>query len=76
LADFLCRAFAANAAASGADQRTEGGGWSGAKGGELRIDGPGQHVLERSALTVSRHGEPGLNHCSGLQRGSLEAARH
>ncbi|CAM9329548.1 unnamed protein product [Choristocarpus tenellus] len=36
----------------GVDQRTESGGWSGAKGGEITIDQPGQHVLERSSVVV------------------------
>jgi predicted ABC-class ATPase len=56
LADFLCRAFSSSAQAMGADQRVEAGGWSGSKGGELRIDTPGQHVLERSAVKVDAMG--------------------
>ena len=30
-----------------ADQRTEGNGWSGGKGGDLRMEKPGQSVLVR-----------------------------
>lgn len=44
---------------AGADQRTQGGGWSGAKGGEITIDQPGQHILERSSV-VLRDGDGGL----------------
>ncbi len=51
--DFLTRRFAAGARDAGADRRTEEGGWQGPKGGELLIDTPGQHVLERSAVVVT-----------------------
>ena len=54
LADFLARAFARNCVASGADQGQGGGGggYHSAKGGDLKIDGPSQHVLERTAVMV------------------------
>ncbi|CAN0599522.1 unnamed protein product, partial [Laminaria digitata] len=59
LCDFLTRRFLAAAQQAGADQRTQGGGWSGAKGGEITIDQPGQHVLERSSVVVSGGGGDG-----------------
>ena len=31
-----------------------GGGWHGSKGGDIRIDKPSQHVLERSSVVVTR----------------------
>ena len=31
-----------------------GGGWHGSKGGDIRIDKPCQHVLERSSVVVTR----------------------
>ena len=36
-----------------ADVRTESGGWHGNKGGEMTVDVPGQHVLERTACSIS-----------------------
>ena len=36
----------------GADVRTQGGGWKGAKGGEILIDCPNQFVLERTSVSV------------------------
>ncbi len=33
--------------------RTEGGGWKGNKGGEMTVDAPGQHVLERTSCSIS-----------------------
>jgi hypothetical protein len=35
------------------DVRTASGGWGGAKGGELQIDKPSQHVLPRTSVIVS-----------------------
>lgn len=34
-----------------------GGGWSAAKGGELGIDNPGQHVLMRTSCVVTPAGD-------------------
>ena len=51
--DYHARRFASRARQAGADRRTEEGGWQGPKGGELLIDAPGQHVLERSAVVVT-----------------------
>lgn len=33
--------------------RTEDGGWKGNKGGEMTVDVPGQHVLERTSCSIS-----------------------
>lgn len=44
-------------ARGGLDQRQGGGGWSSAKGGELGIDRPGQHVLPRSSCIVNEAGD-------------------
>lgn len=52
LCDFLTRRFLEAAKRVGADKRTQSGGWSGAKGGEITIDEPGQHILERSSVLV------------------------
>lgn len=53
LRDLIARRFARDAKLAGVDQRTETGGWHGGKGGEVTIDGPGQYVLERSAVVVT-----------------------
>ena len=53
LRDFLTRRFHASAKRAGVDQRaSEGGGWHGPKGGDLLVDLPGQHVLERSCVII------------------------
>lgn len=52
LCDFLTRRFLDAARQAGADQRTQSGGWSGAKGGEITIDEPGQHILERTSVGI------------------------
>ena len=52
LRDFLTRQFCAASKQLGADQRKEEGGWGGSKGGELLIDLPGQHVLERTSVQI------------------------
>lgn len=56
LGDFLTRAFAAAAGDMGLDRRTEGGGYHGPKGGELRIDAPGQVGTESTTLGYLRTG--------------------
>ena len=56
-ADFLGRAFARCSAAAGSDQRTDGGGYNSNKGGELRIDIPSQHVLERTNVQMNSAGD-------------------
>lgn len=49
----MTRRFLEAAKQVGADKRTQSGGWSGAKGGEITIDEPGQHILERSSVLVN-----------------------
>lgn len=44
LCDYLTRRFGAVVKRAGADVRTQSGGWGGAKGGEMSVDQPGQHV--------------------------------
>ena len=57
LADFLARGFHAVVQRGGLDQRQGGGGWSSAKGGELGIDRPGQHVLQRTSVIINETGD-------------------
>lgn len=38
---------------TGGDVRQQSGGWQGAKGGEMTVDMPGQHVLERTSILIS-----------------------
>ena len=81
-ADFLARLFARTVARSGASRRTGSGGWSGAKGGDLTIETPGQHVLDRTSVFFGQgaaSGEGGFveaRFCVGLPaRGrSIEGA--
>jgi len=54
LRDWLTRRFHAAAKRAGVDQRSGEGGWHGPKGGELLVDLPGQHVLDRSSVVVDR----------------------
>jgi len=56
LSDYLNRALSAACIGLGADQAAGGGGWSGAKGGDIRIEAPGQNVLEQSAVVVDASG--------------------
>ncbi|CAM9584925.1 unnamed protein product, partial [Chrysoparadoxa australica] len=56
LCDFITRAFCHSARKMGADQRTERGGWHGVKGGEITMDEPGQHILERTSVLVGSDG--------------------
>jgi predicted ABC-class ATPase len=53
LCDFLQRSFVASARRDKADVKEGGGGWGGAKGGQIRMDEPGQHVLNRTAVQIS-----------------------
>jgi len=52
LADFLSRRFAEVANELGADQKAQSASWGGAKGGDVRIDRPWQHVLERTSVMI------------------------
>ncbi|KAK9844049.1 hypothetical protein WJX81_003003 [Elliptochloris bilobata] len=54
--DFLTRAFGAAIASAGADARAQAGGWHGEKGGEMTVDMPGQHVLERTSVVINDQG--------------------
>ena len=55
LCDWLARAFGARVAGQRLDVRSDGGGsWHGAKGGEVHMDAPAQHVLERTAVVLRR----------------------
>lgn len=56
LSDYLNRALSAACISLGADQAASGGGWSGAKGGDIQISCPGQNVLEQSAVVVDASG--------------------
>ena len=54
--DFLTRQFWRIAHETELDRRFAGHGWHGSKGGDITIDKPGQHVLERtSCLLVDDH---------------------
>ena len=53
MADFLSRHMCELISQGGADQRSGGSGWSGAKGGELRMEKPGQAVLERTSVQIN-----------------------
>ncbi|RLN98026.1 hypothetical protein BBJ28_00016316, partial [Nothophytophthora sp. Chile5] len=57
LCDYLTRQFAASARSAGADAKTVSSSWQGAKGGDISIDAPGQHVLERSSVMVLAGGD-------------------
>ena len=43
------------------DELAEEGGWGGSKGGELLIDLPGQHVLERTSVQIVGDAGPALD---------------
>lgn len=53
LCDYLTRSFGEAVSAAGANVRTEGGGWHGQKGGEMTVDIPGQHVLQRTSCMIT-----------------------
>lgn len=53
LADYFTRCFWKAAHAKGTDKSSSGKGWSGPKGGNMSIDKPGQHVLERTSVIVT-----------------------
>ncbi|KAE8990453.1 hypothetical protein PR003_g21728 [Phytophthora rubi] len=57
LCDYLTRTFAASARRCGADAKTVSNSWQGAKGGDISIDTPGQHVIERSSVNVLANGD-------------------
>ncbi|GMH39200.1 hypothetical protein BSKO_07098 [Bryopsis sp. KO-2023] len=53
LCDYMTRRFGSVVRSAGADVRTQSGGWGGAKGGEMSVDQPGQHVIERSSVNIT-----------------------
>ena len=66
LSDFITRAFCAAVKKYNADIRTGGNGWHGAKGGDLLMDCPGQHVLERTSVIVDDGGNVEARFTIGL----------
>ena len=56
LADYILRRLHRVCQERKYDQKLKGGGWAGAKGGQLEVDAPGQHVLERTAVIVDKDG--------------------
>lgn len=51
-ADYIWRQVYAKCQALGTEKSMGGGGWSGPKGGDLRVLAPTQHVVESSAVSV------------------------
>lgn len=56
LCDYLTRKFAESARLAGADAKAVSHSWHGAKGGDISIDVPSQHVLERSSIMIDDDG--------------------
>ncbi|EIE22453.1 hypothetical protein COCSUDRAFT_16516, partial [Coccomyxa subellipsoidea C-169] len=56
LCDFLTRSLGSAVSAAGGDVRRESGGWHGQKGGEMTVDTPGQHVLQRTSCIIDDQG--------------------
>ncbi|GBG24523.1 Hypothetical Protein FCC1311_007422 [Hondaea fermentalgiana] len=54
--DYLSRSFTAVARAMGADQKQQSAHWGGAKGGDISMDTPSQHILERTSVLVANDG--------------------
>lgn len=52
LCDYLSRSFVMVARREGADIKESGQGWGGAKGGQLKMDEPGQHILPRTSVQM------------------------
>ena len=50
LCDYLARRLHALMGGAGLDQASVGGGWHGSKGGDIKIDAPTQHVVQRSSV--------------------------
>lgn len=66
LCDYLTRQFGAVVKASGSDIRHQSGGWGGEKGGDMTVDKPGQHVLERTSVLVHPDGSVEARFTVGL----------
>ena len=56
LADYLLRSLYDVCTSKSYDEKLQGGGWSGAKGGQIQVDVPGQQVLERTAVIIDEEG--------------------
>ena len=54
LCDFLARRLHTLLGGAGLDQASVGGGWHGSKGGDIKIDAPTQHVVERSSVVSTK----------------------
>lgn len=54
LCDFLARRLHTLMGGAGLDQASVGGGWHGSKGGDIKIDAPTQHVVERSSVVSTK----------------------
>ena len=54
LADFLARRLHKLLGGAGLDQASVGGGWHGSKGGDIKIDAPTQHVVQRSSVVPTK----------------------
>lgn len=55
--DFLSRSFTSVASAMGADQKQQSASYGGAKGGDISMDIPSQHVLGRTSVLVNENGD-------------------
>eukprot|EP00741_Cyanophora_paradoxa_P016545 tig00020927_g15975.t1 len=60
LGDYITRRFHQLLQQGRHDQAARGGGWHGSKGGDMQIDAPGQHVLQRTSCAVSAAGDVDL----------------
>lgn len=56
LADYLLRSLYKMCTERSYDEKMQGGGWSGAKGGQIEVDEPGMQVLERTAVMIDEEG--------------------
>lgn len=66
LCDYLTRSFGAAVRSSGGDVRADGGGWHGEKGGDMAVDAPGQHVLQRTSIIIHSDGSVEARFTVGL----------
>jgi len=74
--DYLARRVNGLISKGGLDQSSGGGGWHGSKGGDIRIDPPSQHVLDRSSMVVNKEWvEARLSVSLPAQGRSIEGAK-
>ncbi|KAK9833829.1 hypothetical protein WJX74_007063 [Apatococcus lobatus] len=66
LCDYLTRTFAGIVSAAGGDTQQQAGGWHGEKGGDMQVDMPGQHVLERTSILINGQGDVEARFTVGL----------